>query len=179
MEEPKEEVTTGMETEPAVGAGEGCREMEVQAEPPPVESTGGIEVKEEHSVYPPKWKIYPDSNYGIRTKREPAVEEKVGSEGRMEKLRRYVEVNHTMQTTVYGVILVHRNGFPHVVVLQGDRGEVVLPGGKLEQKEDDPVAGLKRKLEKKLSIRMSSEYEIGELLGTFYRTGYHERIVCG
>ena len=41
----------------------------------------------------------------------------------------------------------------------------------------NPVDGLRAKLQKKLSLDESLSWEIGELLGNFYRTGYNANLV--
>ncbi|EDR26062.1 Cleavage and polyadenylation specificity factor subunit, putative [Entamoeba dispar SAW760] len=135
----------------------------------------------EHRNYPPLLKIYPIENYQI-DKKEKLDKLKQQTFGyQMEQLKISVEKNHVPRTSVYGVILVHKNNFPHLLVLQSNlsmnlKDEIHLVGGRLKIGEDDPVEGLKRKLRKKMSMEYITHYEIGELLGTFYRIGYDKNL---
>ncbi|ELP92125.1 Cleavage and polyadenylation specificity factor subunit, putative [Entamoeba invadens IP1] len=138
-----------------------------------------VEKKEElpTRVGEARLKIYPITNYKIITQPDTSKIKLQSSHHRMDVLREFVEKNHVSRVCVYGVILVNNMGFPCLLTLQPSKGstataESQLIGGKLKVGEDDPVEGLKRKMRDKLNLEYGIHYDIGELLGVFYRINY-------
>lgn len=136
----------------------------------------------EHSSLAPRLKIYSYNNYKINKKTARVRITHPTFEAKMKQLQEFVETKHVNRSSVYGVIIVHQNNQPHLVVLNtsqnaGQTETIQLPGGKLKLGQN-PVDGLRAKLQKKLSLDESISWEIGELLGNFYRTGYNANLVC-
>eukprot|EP00455_Lapot_gusevi_P022004 TRINITY_DN22950_c0_g1_i1.p1 TRINITY_DN22950_c0_g1~~TRINITY_DN22950_c0_g1_i1.p1 ORF type:complete len:189 (+),score=39.95 TRINITY_DN22950_c0_g1_i1:59-568(+) len=89
------------------------------------------------------------------------MEEKYASEG--------------MRRTAEAVMLVHRRGTPHVLMMQIGKF-FKLPGGKIRPGEDT-VEGLKRKLTRKLSppiAGLGPEWEVGDLVATWWRPNFDQ-----
>ncbi|PSS36416.1 Pre-mRNA cleavage factor Im subunit like [Actinidia chinensis var. chinensis] len=81
---------------------------------------------------------------------------------------------HGLRTCVEAVILVELFKHPHVLLLQIRNCVFKLPGGRLRPGESE-IDGLKRKLERKLSIGEEGsglDWEVGECLGMWWRPDF-------
>ena len=125
-------------------------------------------------------KIYSIENYKIEKRRGTPKKEPKSFAEKMTKLQEINETTQLPKKSVYGVILVHNNEFPHVLIhhkqsLTNFRETIPLIGGKIENGEE-PIEGLRQKISKQLGLKEKLNYEIGELLGTFYRVNYTNRV---
>ncbi|KAL4122355.1 hypothetical protein QTP88_014699 [Uroleucon formosanum] len=87
--------------------------------------------------------LYPLSNYKFGTK-EPLFEKDPSVPARFQRMRDEFE-KIGMRRSVEGVLIVHKHGLPHVLLLQLGTTFFKLPGGELNPAEDE-VEGLKRLL---------------------------------
>lgn len=113
--------------------------------------------------------VFPLTNYKIGQK-GPKRDKDANVKMRMQRYSQ-IYANEGMRRTVEGVILVHRHGHPHVLLLQTGHGYFKLPGGKLKPGESE-TSGLLRKLNSKLgtdSIGYQPDWRVGELLGQWWR----------
>ncbi|KAL0251273.1 hypothetical protein GEMRC1_000486 [Eukaryota sp. GEM-RC1] len=80
------------------------------------------------------------------------------------------------RTTVEAVLLTHIHSYPHILLLDtsGPRG-YRLPGGKLDPGESE-LAGLKRSLTNKLCPTGAISWDLGELLGVYYRPEFTQNL---
>ncbi|KAL7722607.1 Cleavage and polyadenylation specificity factor subunit 5 [Entamoeba marina] len=136
--------------------------------------------KEIHRLLPPRLKIFSVTNYTIKKNVNKKRIKRETTEYSLSKLKLFVENNHVPRVCVYGVIIVHSKNFPHLLVLKEKTAidsldTLRLIGGKLKVGEN-LVDGLKRKINNKLHLSESSDYEVGELLGTFYRPSFSSNI---
>ena len=125
-------------------------------------------------------KIYGIENYKIDKRPVKVKKEEKPFEQQMTKLREINESTHLPKKSVYGVILIHQNNFPHLFIYQKQskqnvKENIQLVGGKINNGEE-PIEGLKRKMKKQLNVDDLKHYQIGELLGTFYRINYSSNL---
>ena len=71
----------------------------------------------EHSSLAPRLKIYSYNNYKISKKTARVRITHPTFEAKMKQLQEFVETKHVNRSSVYGVIIVHQNNQPHLVVL--------------------------------------------------------------
>ncbi|PAA54305.1 hypothetical protein BOX15_Mlig017844g1 [Macrostomum lignano] len=87
--------------------------------------------------------LYPLSSYTFGTK-DPMYEKDASVPARFTRMKEEYEQSG-MRRSVDAVLLVHEHKLPHVLLLQLGVSFFKLPGGELQQDEDD-VEGLKRML---------------------------------
>ncbi|GIX60934.1 mRNA cleavage factor-like protein, putative [Babesia caballi] len=136
----------------------------------------------------PNWLVYPAESYQFR---EESLEIGRGlifetaNEIIKKRIRAYNRVG--LRVTVCGVILCHRNGFPHIIVLRDSEGRLGLLGGKCKA-YDGPEEALRQKLARfvstsrkgtlQLDLRANADnVVVGELLGEFWRPEYDSDIL--
>ena len=167
-----------VEAKPDEGSNNG---MEVEAKPVE-EGEKEAEKKEEESIdiHSLRMKIYPVDNYKMVKKSRDSVKNSKTPAEKREELKTFIEKNHTARVRVYGVVICHEKGFPSILVRVINNGEmhrIELFGGKISSEQKDYVRGLKDKLKKQVDLP-ESEYEVGDLLGTFYKINYEDKFVC-
>lgn len=118
--------------------------------------------------------LYSLNNYSFGTK-EQQREKDTSVAARLERMERNY-VHQGMRRSVEGVLLVHNNNHPHILLLQIGTTFFKLPGGKLRVNED-PVEGLKRKLTTRLCPNVPNtttaantiNWQIHELISIWWR----------
>lgn len=113
--------------------------------------------------------LHPLQSYSFG-KKDATADKDTTLKARLSRHRKKEETEG-MRRTVEGVLLVHDNKTPYILLLQ-DGSEFRLPGGHLRSGEDEGE-GLKRKLTSCLSPVLAGadaiNWEVGELLATWWR----------
>ncbi|KAH3746295.1 cleavage and polyadenylation specificity factor subunit 5 [Pelomyxa schiedti] len=119
--------------------------------------------------------LYPLESYTIGVK-EPLLEKDTSVVSRLKRMEELYE-HEGLRQSVDGVMLVHQHKHPYVLLLQIGT-YFKLPGGKLHVGEEE-IAGIKRKLTKKLAPPPSAsavshmpQWEIGEVLSKWWRPNF-------
>lgn len=119
--------------------------------------------------------VYPLNGYYFGTK-DPILLRDETLDGRVRRLKSNY-ATRGLRTCVEGVMLVELFKHPHVLLLQVRNSVFKLPGGRLRSGESE-VAGLKRKLSRKLSANENeTDWEVGDCLGMWWRSGF-ETMLC-
>mmetsp|Transcript_5908 Transcript_5908/g.9808 ORF Transcript_5908/g.9808 Transcript_5908/m.9808 type:complete len:204 (-) Transcript_5908:141-752(-) len=113
--------------------------------------------------------LYPLSNYTF-DKKAAQLEKSKNHDERLHRMKvNYEKVGR--RETVEGVLLAHKHGHPHVLLLEINQTFFKLPGGRLRQDEDG-VTGIKRKLFKRMAPiqeHFTPQWEINHLLAEWWR----------
>ncbi|XP_060873060.1 cleavage and polyadenylation specificity factor subunit 5-like [Metopolophium dirhodum] len=82
-----------------------------------------------------------------------------------------------MRRSVEGVLIVHKNGFPHVLLLKLNAAFYKLPGGELNPAEGE-VEGLKRLLTETLGRQdgVQTEWTVEDTIGNWWRPNFEPPI---
>ncbi|XP_001944073.2 cleavage and polyadenylation specificity factor subunit 5 isoform X1 [Acyrthosiphon pisum] len=115
--------------------------------------------------------LYPLSNYKFGTK-EPLFEKDPSVPARFQRMRDEFE-KIGMRRSVEGVLIVHKHGLPHVLLLQLGTTFFKLPGGELNPAEDE-VEGLKRLLTETLGRQdgVQPEWTVEDTIGNWWRPNF-------
>ncbi|XP_050438197.1 cleavage and polyadenylation specificity factor subunit 5-like isoform X2 [Adelges cooleyi] len=115
--------------------------------------------------------LYPLSNYKFGTK-EPLFEKDPSVPARFQRMRDEFD-KIGMRRSVEGVLIVHKHGLPHVLLLQLGTTFFKLPGGELNPGEDE-VEGLKRLLTETLGRQdgIPSEWTVEDTIGNWWRPNF-------
>lgn len=136
---------------------------------PPV-STGGGWVAATRSI-----QIYPLELYSFASK-EVRVQKNTSVAARISRMKRIYAAEGQIKT-VQGVMLVHRGGHPHVLLLK--IGSFFnLPGGRLKPGQDERE-GLLQKLTRRLApsgVFPPPQWEIDELLSIWWRPNFENYV---
>ncbi|CDR96705.1 Cleavage and polyadenylation specificity factor subunit 5 [Babesia bigemina] len=136
----------------------------------------------------PDWLVYPADSYRFREDSAPigrGLLFKSSDEIVRKRIRAYNQKG--LRITVCGVILCHRNGFPHIMLLTDSEGSCGLLGGKCRVFEN-PKEALRRKVARfisvarkgalQLDLRANAEnVNVGEFLGEFWRQDYDSEVL--
>ncbi|ORM40020.1 Cleavage and polyadenylation specificity factor subunit 5 [Babesia sp. Xinjiang] len=136
----------------------------------------------------PDWLVYPADSYNFREDSAPIGQGLLfkSSDSIVNKRIRAYNQNG-LRVTVYGVILCHRNGFPHIVLLQDSSGSSGLLGGKCKTFEN-PREVLRRKVARFMSTTRKGGHQldlranadnvlVGEFMGEFWRQDYDSDVL--
>lgn len=116
--------------------------------------------------------LYPLTNYTFGTK-EPLYEKDSSVSARFQRMREEFQ-KIGMRRSVEGVLIVHEHGLPHILLLQLGTTFFKLPGGELNQNEDQ-VDGLKRLLTKTLGCPDGApimSWVIEDIIGNWWRPNF-------
>ncbi|CAH1396325.1 unnamed protein product [Nezara viridula] len=116
-------------------------------------------------------KLYPLTNYSFLTK-DALFEKDPSVPARFQRMREEFE-KIGMRRSVDGVLLVHKHGIPHILLLQLGNTFFKLPGGELKSGEDE-VEGLKRLLTEILGREDGGKQEwiIEDTIGNWWRPNF-------
>lgn len=140
------------------------------------------------SLERPDWLVYPVEAYQFRQESTPIGQGLLFNSPEAIIKKRIKTYNQNgLRITVCGLILCHRNEFPHILLLQDDSGNSGLLGGKCKVHES-PRDALKRKLARfvstskkgshQLDVRANAEnVRIGDLLGEFWRPDFDSAVL--
>ncbi|KAJ3254871.1 hypothetical protein HK103_006766 [Boothiomyces macroporosus] len=123
--------------------------------------------------------LHPLSGYSFGAK-DPQMEPDQSIQQKLERLKtEFVEKG--CRITVLGVICLHEHNHPTILVLRIANSFYKLPGGTLKPGEDE-IKGLQQHLIEQLGPigdTNHDEFEIGELLGVYYRLNFENILVLG
>lgn len=117
---------------------------------------------------------HPLSGYTFDQK-EAQPEEDPSVAARLQRLEAEYQV-HGMRTSVEAVLVVHEHNHPHILMLQIANTFFKLPGDSLRPGEDE-IQGLKLRLSQKLSLNLSDDWNISELLTIWSRPNFETFMV--
>uniref|UniRef100_A0A7E4ZVU1 Cleavage and polyadenylation specificity factor subunit 5 n=1 Tax=Panagrellus redivivus TaxID=6233 RepID=A0A7E4ZVU1_PANRE len=115
--------------------------------------------------------LYPLTNYTFGTK-DVQAEKDHSVQARFQRMRdEYEKIG--MRRSVEGVLLVHEHSLPHVLLLQIGQSFFKLPGGELNQGEDE-VAGLQRIMTETLGRddTPASQWSIEDCVSNWWRPNF-------
>src|SRR3989338_1500078 len=123
--------------------------------------------------------IYPLDNYQIGAK-DFQTSKDISISSRFARMRKNYLVEG-QRRTAQGVMIVHRGGHPHILLLKIGT-YFKLPGGRLKPGQDERE-GLSLKLSRKLAPPVTStfsapKWEVDELLSTWWRPNFETFVVC-
>ncbi|GBE58848.1 mRNA cleavage factor [Babesia ovata] len=136
----------------------------------------------------PDWLVYPADSYRFREESAPigrGLLFKSSDDIVRKRIRAYNQKG--LRITVCGIILCHRNGFPHILLLKDSEGSCGLPGGKCNAFEN-PKDALRRKMARFISVARKGSHQldlranaenvnVGEFLGEFWRQDYDSEVL--
>jgi hypothetical protein len=120
--------------------------------------------------------VHPLDNYTIGSKEVQPMKDVASRFIRMKKNYQLEGQRRTAQA----VMMVHRGGHPHILMLRVGSAFFRLPGGRLKPGQDERE-GLLQKLTRKLAPlphMPQPRWEIDELLSTWWRPNFETYVVC-
>ncbi|KAL0209682.1 hypothetical protein RCL1_008520 [Eukaryota sp. TZLM3-RCL] len=122
--------------------------------------------------------LYPITSYNILT-RDPVPVQDATANDYFSRMSDDV-ARFGPRLSVEAIFLTHNHGYPHVLLFKSDVPndfrKYRLPGGKLLPGESE-VDGLKRKLSTKLDPHGVVDWDVGEIVATYYRPEFSPQLV--
>lgn len=136
----------------------------------------------------PDWPVYPVHAYNFRSEATTIGHGLLFDSTEATVKKRVKAYNQNgMRITVFGLVLCHKNGFPHILLLQDSGGSSGLLGGKCKVHEN-PREALRRKVARFVSMSKKGSHQldlkanaenikVGDMLGEFWRPDFNSPVL--